>query len=275
MPDSMHTQEQIIHGSIWDAPTAAALNPIGARVQIGERVFRYCKVTTAMTDWSNGTAGHLLVCNDTAADEVNVAATYFGADLSTAPVAGEGGAAGDMKVRVYGVTLTVHICQGGYLCITDGAGEGYLYGIKDNDVITTGTSGIITLHDPIQVLLTAGSVGIIHQSLFMDLAIPVAADFGGDVDMYMVGSAVKPFTTTNTYGWVQTWGPCLVKAGSVGIQAGQMVVQSEDNNGAGSADDDGRGAVIIAGEEFVQPVGFAIDDASDGEWALTNLTLMP
>lgn len=260
-------QGQVINGSIWDTPTTTQENPMGMRVRIGERVLRYIKVTTAMTAWSAGALGSLLSIAKDEADQLAIAALAFGADTSTAPATEEGGTAGDMQVRVYGITAAVHQFTGGFLHITDGVGEGYTYGVRDNEVITGSTSGLITLYDPVQVALTATSVGVLQQNLFMDIETMSAATFSHDRSQVVVGAAIKPFTTVNTYGWMQTWGPICLKVGSAGIVQGDRIAPAADDNGSIST--------MVATEEELQSIGVCMQDTSNLVWAPCYLQIMP
>ena len=273
MPEFSYTQGNIVNGSIWDTPSTTQKNPLGRRLQIGERVFRYVKVTTAMTAWSGSDRGNLMSIDKDEADLVAIdsSTSEFG-DGTLDAIAGEGGTAGDHAVRIYGATIsTIDRFAGGYLHVTDGAGEGYTYGVKSHPVITSSTSGLFELFDPIQVAVdgatTGTSKGVLQQNLFADVEQSTAGNFAADLSQVVVGAAVVPFGTVNTYGWIQTWGPIGLRAGAASVTQGDVLYLAEDNHGCIQT--------AVAGEEHIQTIGVAMADSSDEVWIPCYLQIMP
>lgn len=212
------------------------------------------------------TVGDLVVA---VPNEEDIAATEFGADTSTAPIAGEGGAVGDTKVRiaddVTGVTADEY--AGGYLNITDAAGEGYQYKIKSNEATgTAGTGWLVTLYDPIKVALTNASVGTMTAHWLDGVVVHTAADYGGTATQFCVGRAMIG-ASSGYYFWVQTWGPALVQAGAGAFVAGSPVQLAEDDNGSGQT--------VVSGENRIQVIGTALEATADTVWGPVFLQICP
>lgn len=160
-----------------------------------------------------------------------VAATYVGADSSTAPVSGEGGSIGDETVRltddVTGVTKDEY--QGGTMHVIAGTGLGYSYKIKSHAATgSAGTGFLVKLWDPIQVALDNTSVLQLVASKYNAVVVHTAADPN---TQHPVGIAVKP-GSANDYAWVQVKGDVVVQADTGGVAAGQPVTLGEATNGS-------------------------------------------
>jgi len=224
------------------------------------RVFRYARAGGTIT------VGALVVA---VPNEANIAATYFGADSSTAPIAGEGGRVGDTKVRftddVTGITADEY--AGGYLAITDATGEGYQYRIRSNEATgSDGTGALITLWDPIKVALDNTSVGTLTNNDYDGVVVHTAANYGGTATQTCVGRAMVS-ASSGEFLYVQTWGRALVKAGAGAIVQGSPVQLAED--------DDGSGQTVVATENRVQVIGVGMEATADTVWGPVNLQILP
>lgn len=234
---------------------------VGQRVRFDDgRVFRFCKAGDTIT------RGAVLAATP---NVQAIAATYFGADASTAPIVGEGGAIGDKIVRladnVSGVTADEY--AGGYLVITDFTGEGTLYRIKKNAATgSAGTGFLVYLYDGLIVALNNTSVGLMINNSWDGVVVHTAADYGGTATQFICGVA-NVAATVGQYFWCQTWGPAAVKAGTGTIVAGSPVQCAESLAGSGQTP--------VSGENRIQIIGSAMYGAADTIWAPVFLQICP
>jgi len=249
-------QDTVINGSIFDAAGTTQKNEIGKRCQLSDgRVFRYAKAAGTIT------------VGDAVVNTVNsqaIAATYFGLTAAVAPIGGEGGTAGDQKVRlsadVTGVTVDEY--AGGYLCITNDTGEGEMYRIKSNEASgSAGVGSLIEIHDGIRTALDNTSVGIMISNEYSAVKVHTAADPNVE---NCVGKAVVG-ATSGQYLWVQTWGVALMQAGVATVDVGEQVILAEDDNGS----------VQVGLAENVQVIGYGIADIADTIWGPVFLQINP
>jgi hypothetical protein len=123
--------------------------------------------------------------------------------------------------------LVANELAGGYIYIYNGTGEGYKYRVATHPAITGGTSGTLTLYDPIKVA-TEGLVATVMHSPYYKFLIhpspPTAMPIGWTV------TAV----TANHYTWIQTHGPCcsLIDSGGTAVVMGQPCTPSAEDDGA-------------------------------------------
>jgi len=208
------------------------------------RVFRLVETSEAVA------VGNMLTNLVT---EVAVAATKFDAD----PVG-----ATELKLDV---TITANAYNGGFLEITEGTGAGYLYPIVSNTAGTAGSSdATIVIESGLVVALSAtDTVGIIRNSMFRNVSQHNAANPCVEAP---VGRAMAASTTAKPYIWAQTWGPCLLKAGTGAAGAGDSIGLAED--------DDGSIETLVTTEDPAF-VGNSVAAIADGAWGLCNLMLFP
>ena len=189
-----------------NAPGADQLSPIGARLSGSDgRVWYYVEAAGTIA------AGALA---QSAADMYTstLTAGMIGPTLSGTVAVGQGGAIGDTEIRVNDcvAALTQNEAQGGFLLIEESTGHGYMYKIMQHDAITTATgqSADITIAEPgLVVALAATTVARVIKSAYVEVI-----EYAGTIDeALIVGVASGAFTSTNKYGWVQTWGLCPVR----------------------------------------------------------------
>ena len=113
---------------------------------------------------------------------------------------------------------------GGYIYIYDGVGEGYKYRVATHPAITGGTSGTLTLYDPIKVATTGLLATVIHNPYYKFLIHP------SPPTAMVVGWTVTA-VTASYYTWLQTHGPCCALIDGT-VVMGQEVRSSEDDDGA-------------------------------------------
>jgi hypothetical protein len=201
-------------------------------------------------------------------NEANVPATEFGVTDAVAPIVGEGGAVGDAKVRLSDAVtgLTKDEYAGGYLNITDATGEGYQYRIKANEASNATVGCLVTLYDELILALDNTSVGTLTNHPMDGVVTHTAADYGGTATQFIVGKGVRS-SADGEYFWVQTWGPCLLQAGTGTIIQGAPIQAAEDDNGSVQ--------VVVSTENRVQVIGYGLEAGADTVWAPCFLTIMP
>jgi hypothetical protein len=125
-------------------------------------------------------------------------------------------------------SATANQYAGGYLHITDDAGEGYQYRIKSNTAASS-DAVTFTLYDGLVVAVTTATDVAITGSLYNGLIIASPTD-------YIVSGATPRSFTSGYYGWVQTDGVATILADGV-IAAGNNLTLSDGVNGAVQAKD--------------------------------------
>jgi len=168
-------------------------------------------------------------------------ATEFAGKL-TAAAAGSTQLVLDLTdVQVYGAdagTITKDKLAGGYIMITDDAGEGYSYPISGNSAVATnGGSTTIDLGEPVKVAVTTDTdcclVGNKYRSVDE-----------GAVALSPIGACLVPTTggssTVEAFFWVQTAGPaCVLGSATVGVEiasAASGAVADSAESGSGGYD---------------------------------------
>jgi len=184
---------------------------IGEKLElIDGRVFRYAYFSTA-------TAQGLLASQDLSASAIvesdgKLTAASAGATEVTYTDSGTVGSA------------TLNQYAGGYLHITDDAGEGFQYRIKSNTAASSNAI-TLTLYDGLQVAVTTDTDVAVTGGLYNNL---IGATAGTD---YVVSGVTPISFTVNYYGWVQTRGVATILADGT-IAAGQNVTLSDGVTGA-------------------------------------------
>ena len=190
---------------------------IGEKLELADgRVFRYGYTAGAI---NRG----LLVSQDVSATAV--------AEADGGIVASSGDyslSAGSSMVEITLGAGTANQFQGGYLHITDDAGEGHQYRIKSNTARGATSSGNVgfTLYDPLVVALDASSTDIaITGNLWYNV---VGATAGTD---YIVSGVTPISFTANYYGWFQTAGIATILSDTA-IAIGDNLTLSDGVTGA-------------------------------------------
>ena len=188
---------------------------VGEKLELSDgRVFRYASFAAA-------TGAGLLVSQDISETAIvptdgKLTAASAGATEVTYTDSGTVGSA------------TLNQYAGGYLHITDDAGEGYQYRIKSN---TAASSNAITftLYDGLEVAVTTDTDVAVTGSLWNNL-------IGASATDYVVCGVTPISFTVNYYGWVQTRGIATVLADGT-ITAGGNLTLSDGVTGAIQAKD--------------------------------------
>lgn len=218
-------------------------HPLGARLQLGERVYYYSYASEALSPGKVATALGK-VFTDALADTAH-------------PV-------GTRKVTITASgTVTAGELDEGYLCVKSGTGAGEYYKIKKTPAITSGAQGVIELYDG---LVTAWSTSDTKLELVTSLF--KLQEANTDAVEMPVGVA-NVAITSGYYFWAQTWGPCSVLMDGAD---GNSAVERELILSTSAA-----GAVMKYGTVGSAVVGSVFRDAADNataEYSLIYLRLV-
>jgi hypothetical protein len=132
-------------------------------------------------------------------------------------------------------TFVVGEYEGGWLIVSDAAGEGETYRILSNTA-ATGTAITVYLDDSIRVALTTSSEVCIQKNPNADTVIAAAGHVHNAAGIPGLDVAVGT-TAAPVFYWLQTWGTCAGwddAATAVGapLQSGATAGQVEVNDGA-------------------------------------------
>ncbi len=201
------------------------LYPLGTEVWWGDRKFKYAKMGA-----SAGAVSTLM-------QSVVPLVGHIDEVCSTTAVAG------DKTINFTPNTVTTdnlaaNELQDGYIYINDDTGEGYLYRIKSHPAIIGGTSGVLTLYDPIVVATGASTTAtVLHhplQSVIIHPSPPTAP---------VVGCCVCA-VTGGDYCWLQTWGPCPVLCAGTIVIANNVIPSATADGGVDPAASNGTDAEL-------------------------------
>jgi ribosomal protein L19 len=184
---------------------------LGARLVLGDRVFRYTK------NGSVALAAGKHVQSVITTNDFVPHANYT---------------AGTIKVSTSSTTIsTADQFAEGYLVLREGGGVGETYKIKGNDV---GVGGVnkFTLYEPLVsdwVITTTSGCAVTNR--YRNVVVGATATYASDP----VGVPIIA-VTANYYFWAQTWGPCgcLIGALTLGGDTLSQMVLSNDTTVAGA-----------------------------------------
>lgn len=181
-----------IDQSIYEESTVKKA-PLGTKLEIGDRVFRYAKAG----------AGQLGVKAGRVACSIAAPGTHGGTFVTPA-VATTG--ALTLYATVAGGALTVDTYEDGFWVFGGGTRAGEVYSIKSNglgDASTGLTNVAVTLYDPVVGTVTATSLGALLLNKYI---CSVATTSRVPVGVSMIN------VTEGNYFWLQTKGPAGVIA---------------------------------------------------------------
>jgi len=205
---------RVVGQSIYEESSTAKCK-LGARLVLGDRVFRYCK---------NGSialaAGKLL----------QSASTYgFGETQQNGTVATTGAAGSNsIVVTLSGTsTLTLDALKDGYLGVYDGTGGvGQTYRIKGNTAAGVTSNTTITLYDQIVTAIVTTDMTTLTKSPFGAVVVAATTLTGIPIGVPLIA------ITANYYFWSQTWGPVTCLVGTTTLGANIVVANSAATAGA-------------------------------------------
>lgn len=238
-------------------------------------IFRYCCFGAAV---NRG----MIVAPDYSVDELPCSGYSANAVIATSSTYQQGVERAGLYPNMKGsrfmcityTTTTKDDLAGGYITISSGTGIGYTYRIKGN-AVSSGTSCIVTLYDPLVVGLDATGDIAISPSKYTRLKPAGAASTSG----FPTGISISTIATSSPFGWIQTRGIVGVAwSGAVTANIQATAVLSETD--VGCAKQLGMGIVaantssILANLLSVAPVigRIVVATATSGH-ALVNVQL--
>ena len=183
--------------------------PLGAKLEYGDRTFRYAQMGGACT------AGKLVQQMVHTANHINCLVTDADADGSTFSHAA---GSTSITLETNGTNLTANLFAEGYLYVNDQEGEGQCLRVKSHPAHTHGTDPtvIITTYDPIHTAIVKNSSQVsLMQNPYADVVVGCTV-----IDM-----------ADDEFGWIQTNGPAAVLAGET-LVLGHKVCRSDADAGA-------------------------------------------
>lgn len=245
--------------SIYEIVTGTPKHKVGTRGLMEDgRVFYYTRngTTSALSP------GKIMV-------KADVLTNHHECDVTT-------GAAGSFTVSgitIGATALTANQYKDGWLVVTDGAGEGHTYKIKNHAAaLASATDVAVTLYDPIAVALDTNSTVSFILNDYADPQISVTDQLDIPVGVPAVSitaAASATDSTTWTYGWMQTWGTCgLLQDETIAALAQVLTVGT---GVAGAAEEDDTATTVS--QETV--VGINITAAVDTEYSPVFLMIRP
>jgi hypothetical protein len=169
--------------------SSVPLAELGSRKVVGDRVFRYARLGAIAA-----VPGDLLQMPATRAAIAVTAAT-------TAQ-------AGDRVITFFNtaVAATVNQFAEGYIYQQSGTvANRIMYRVKSNASTAADANMAVTLYDPLQKSMNVTDLWQIKENPYSLVTQATA------VSAPVAGVLICP-ATTNDYVWIQTWGPCSVKA---------------------------------------------------------------
>ena len=248
VPTNLHNgvfEPQIpIDQSIYEQSTTQKAR-LGTRLAVGDRVFRYARLTTS----ANVLAGDLLCMPAVVASHQTAILTISAQTAGQYTLTCSASAGNEFTANQYAE---------GYVTVasTGLAGGGGMFRIKSHG---SGAAVAFTIYDALPEAVAAGP-GSLTRNMYNGVGI------GGAVTA--VPSCVAPCdVTTGNYFWGQTWGIAPIKA-STAIGAGIGLCLGVSGGVAGILT---IGAITGGGHQFGKAIGVTVESHANPVW----LTIMP
>jgi len=226
--------------SIYET-SSVPLTDLGSRKVVGDRVFRYAKAGGAVG------AGAVLQQSATAA-------------LDSVTAGGVQPAGAKMFTWYAATAIGANDYAEGYIISQSGtaANLGLMYRVKSHAAIAKTTTGTLYLYDPLVKAIDVTDEYTLMKNVHTDLTVCTNGTAPA------VG--VAPIAvTTNDYFWLQTWGPCNVKASTV--PAGDNVSPTATGQ---------VGVLAAAGSSAQQQIiGHSLQVLSNSEYGMVFLEIAP
>ena len=222
--------------SIYEASTTQ-LHRIGTRLQIGERVFYYGEAAGSCSPAEIcGPDGSLLGSKMGLLPDGSCCALAAGTAFPDQPAITAAIAAGSTWLAVtHGDMLdnvTKNMLQDGYVLLTDSADADYhqIHKIKRNSAMASDIVAI-ELYDPTTTVTVDATTGVaLMMNPFKEMRpcdITVDEQLGG-VPLVEIAA--------NSFGWFQTWGPCMIQIADAAAMGG-LQLMLDDTAGQAVASD--------------------------------------
>jgi hypothetical protein len=227
--------------SIYDASTGQNYE-IGARLQLGERIFRYAQAGAAIVNPPN--LHRLLVC------KVTYAAAQDRVPDVIHPI-------GSTVIKLPDTNAAVNQYKNGWMEIWTAGGKFQFRRILSNTV-SNGTYAWFTIDRGLDLAIAAsGDQCSVHQNFYASVG-PAGTTVGRETAMGMC--QVHAGVALNSYFWLQTWGPAWVAA--TGTQPGAVANFRDVYMHSDGCINSANGETV--GTTSPQRVGYAIETGTAG-----------
>lgn len=226
---------------------ATAAHRVGERIQFADgSVYYYAKASEAIT---KGTMCTFLAKTFTE-DTVTVAHAIGVTDVTITASA----------------AIASNELAEGILVVDEGTGAGDSYKIKSNPAISNGTTGVVTLYDPLRTAWAIADTDItIYTNPFSGIQI---ANDGAECP----AGVPRVTVAINEYFWIQTWGFACVYVDGTTNQLGAINTERSMTLAAAAVD---VYTAIGAGAPYVGQVLVDGVDMTDAQYAVIMLQIMP
>lgn len=211
--------------------SSVKLADLGARKVVGDRVFRYSKALGPIG------AGDVAMNNQ--------------ANLILVTAGSANASGGKVFTFYFATSNAAGVYDDGYLISQSGtaANLGYSYKVKTQPIVATTSTANLTLYDPLTLVANVTD----KWSLFSNPYGRLTENTAGTGPT----SGVAPLAvTTNDYFWLQTWGPCNVKAGAALVSGDGFVAGATGQIGPAIATTGGTLGHVIQPVLTVSQYGF-------------------
>mgnify|MGYP003394555888 FL=1 len=231
--------------SIYNA-SQVQLAELGARMVVGDRVFRYAQLGGVAS-----TPGDVLQTNL----------------LPRIPTTGGGTSAAGGRTFIFyntGSASTLNqYAEGTLHCVSGTAANvGQMYRIKSHASTADGANVTLTLYDPLLITEDVIDLWAVNRNPYK-LVTQVTAGLGA----VPIAGVLVCAATTNDYVWIQTWGPAAVKAQTSALAGGPIYAAAT-----------GAAVGFIAtgtGGAIYTPIGIAMTVPVASDRALAFLQIAP
>lgn len=174
--------------------------------------------------------GKLIQAPPIVANHQNIAVTAYSAASSTVPYT-------TVTVTLGATAATVNQYAGGYLVVSDNAGEGQTLKIQSHPAANLSTSLVLTLEDTPTTAITTASEVCLIPNLYVGVVINPTTATNTPIGVSIVdiaASTASPLVATNTavYGFIQTKGPVSCLNGDADLTVGSAISPSNATAGA-------------------------------------------
>jgi len=220
--------------------SSVPLADLGARVVVGDRVFRYAQAAGTMQ------AGDLAQMN--AVSLINVTA------------GGTNPAGGKIVTFYFATSNSADVYTEGTVIDQSGTATnmGFAYRIKSQPIVATTSNADLVLYDPLVRALNVTDKYSIFQNPYRGLTQCTAGT--------APAMGIAPISVVSSdYFWLQTWGPSAAKVGAVAL--GAPILAQNTGQVLGLTGTDGGGVKT--------QVGYSLQLATASERGFVFLTLAP
>lgn len=229
--------------SVYDT-SAVKLADLGSRKVVGDRVFRYAQAGGTIN------AGDLVQVGP-----VGVAQQIINVTAGTVNNSG-----GKIFSFYFATSYAANVFADGYLISQSGtaANMGQIYKVKSHASVSDTAKANLVLYDPLKRAANVTD----KWSLFQNPYKYVTQNTAGTASPVGVAGVA---CTTGDFVWLQTYGPCCVKAG-IGAAEGVAVGAGATGQVAG---------LTVVTNAVPDPVGFAMQTLTVSERGMVWLTIAP